>query len=244
LPASDFVLITCEHGGNRVPAEYRALFRDYRALLDSHRGYDAGALKLAQELAATLNAPLVASTVSRLVVDLNRSLTHPHVFSALVRSGPARLREQIAERYYRPHRARVERCVEQAVARRQRVIHLACHSFAPTLDGVHRRTDLGLLYDPARAGEVALCAQWKSALALQAPDVVVRRNYPYLGKNDGLTTSLRRCLGPSAYVGVEIEVNQKHVFGDAPSWRILRHAIIQSVRTALDEYAQRPGSPS
>jgi predicted N-formylglutamate amidohydrolase len=181
----------------------------------------------------------LASTVSRLVVDLNRSITHAHVFSAIVRNGPAELREQIAERYYRPHRARVERCVEQAVARRQRVIHLACHSFTPVLDGVDRRADLGLLYDPARPGEVALCAQWKSALALQAPDVVVRRNYPYLGKNDGLTTWLRRRFRPSAYVGVEIEINQKHVFGSAPAWRMLRHAIIQSVRTMLDDYVQR-----
>ena len=239
MAASDFVLITCEHGGNRVPAEYRALFRGYRALLASHRGYDAGALKLAEEMAAALNAPLVASTVSRLLVDLNRSITHPHVFSAAVRSAPAKLRERIIEGYYRPHRARVEHCVEQAVARRQRVIHLACHSFTPTLDGVDRSADLGLLYDPARPGEVRLCAQWKSALAMRAPDVVVRRNYPYLGKNDGLTTSLRRRFRPSAYIGVEIEINQKHVFGSAPAWRMLRHAIIQSARTTLDEYAQR-----
>jgi predicted N-formylglutamate amidohydrolase len=235
LPASDFVLITCEHGGNRVPAEYRTLFRDYRALLDSHRGYDAGALKLAQELAAALNAPLVASTISRLLVDLNRSITHPHVFSAAVRNASAELRERIIERYYRPHRARVERYVEQAVARRQRVIHLACHSFTPTLDGVDRRADLGLLYDPARPGEVALCAQWKSVLVLQVPGVVVRRNYPYLGKNDGLTTSLRRRFGPTAYVGVEIEINQRHVFANAPAWRMLRRAIVQSVLTTLEQ---------
>ena len=41
---TDSFLFTCEHGGNRIPAPYRRLFRGQRALLDSHRGYDPGAL--------------------------------------------------------------------------------------------------------------------------------------------------------------------------------------------------------
>ena len=36
----------------------------------------------------------------------------------------------------------------------------------------------------------------------------VRRNYPYLGKGDGLTTWLRRRFFSSEYAGVEIELNQ------------------------------------
>jgi predicted N-formylglutamate amidohydrolase len=239
LPARDFLLITCEHGGNRIPRDYRTLFRSHRTLLASHRGYDAGALEFAQELAATLKAPLVASTVSRLLVDLNRSIGHAHAFSAIVRAAPPEVRAQIVDRCYRPHRVKIERYVARALARGRRVIHLACHSFTPVLDGVARRADIGLLYDPSRLGEVALCAQWKSTLAQLVPELVVRRNYPYLGKNDGLTTSLRRQFRPSAYVAVEIEINQKHVFGDAPKWRALRAALIQSVRTTLERQTRR-----
>jgi len=33
----DFLLITCEHGGNRIPARYRPLFRGAGKLLDSHQ---------------------------------------------------------------------------------------------------------------------------------------------------------------------------------------------------------------
>ena len=45
------LLITCEHGGNRVPHAYRNLFASASRLLQSHRGYDAGALALAREIA-------------------------------------------------------------------------------------------------------------------------------------------------------------------------------------------------
>ena len=64
LASAGFV-ITCEHGGNRIPAPYRDLFHARQTLLDSHRGYDPGALIMARVLATAFAAPLVASTVSR-----------------------------------------------------------------------------------------------------------------------------------------------------------------------------------
>src|ERR1700757_1525594 len=106
-------IITCEHGGNRVPAPYRRLFRGQRALLDSHRGYDPGSLVMAKALASAFGAPLVASTVSRLLIDLNRSISHPQLFSAVTRAAPAQTRAQIVEQHYRPYRRQVERLVHQ-----------------------------------------------------------------------------------------------------------------------------------
>jgi predicted N-formylglutamate amidohydrolase len=72
----DALLITCEHGGNSVPPRWRPLFRGHRALLDSHRGWDPGALPIARALAREMNAPLIYSTISRLLVELNRSPHH------------------------------------------------------------------------------------------------------------------------------------------------------------------------
>src|SRR5271169_5164731 len=129
--AIDSFLITCEHGGNRIPALYRSLFRGRQALLESHRGYDPCALVMARSLSRALNAPLVTSTISRLLVDLNRSIGHPQLFSAATRGAPAQLRAQIVEQYYRPYRARVERLVRQSVSRGRRVIHISSHSFTP-----------------------------------------------------------------------------------------------------------------
>jgi predicted N-formylglutamate amidohydrolase len=75
-------VITRDHGGNRIRAPYGSLFQRQRALLDSHRGYDAGALIMAKALARTFGAPAVAATTSRLLIDLNRSFGHPQLLSA------------------------------------------------------------------------------------------------------------------------------------------------------------------
>lgn len=233
VAVTDSILVTCEHGGNRIPAAYRRLFRGQQALLQSHRGYDAGALQMAKELAAALGAPLVASTVSRLLVDLNRSIGHPRFHLDVVRSAGPQLREAIVERYYRPYRTKAEHHVHRAVARGKRVVHVSSHSFTPELDGDVRTADVGLLYDPARPGEVALCERWKAALLALAPHLNVRRNYPYAGKGDGLTNHLRKRYPPRLYVGVELEINQKYPTGSAREWIALRRAIVESLRLAL-----------
>jgi predicted N-formylglutamate amidohydrolase len=229
---SDTFLITCEHGGNTIPAAYRPLFRGQRALLDSHRGYDAGALAMARALALALGAPLVSATVSRLLVDLNRSIGHPRFFSAATHAAPAPVRAAIVEQYYRPYRADVERRVRQAVSRGRRVIHIAAHSFTPELDGKTRKADIGLLYDPGRRGERALCARWKSSLAACAPQLRVRRNYPYAGKGDGLTRRMRLHFPQGAYLGIELEINQAIVFARGARLAALHRALIESLRLA------------
>ncbi|HEY5861525.1 MAG TPA: N-formylglutamate amidohydrolase [Casimicrobiaceae bacterium] len=229
----DAFVITCEHGGNRVPAPYLRLFRRRHTLLASHRGYDPGARTMARRLATAFDAPLVISTVSRLLIDLNRSIGHPRLFSAATRSAPADVRACVIERYYRPYRTQVEGLVREAVSRGRCVVHVSSHSFTPVLNGSVRRADVGLLYDPARPGETALCARWKDSLAAMAPHLHVRRNYPYAGKGDGLTAHLRRTFSPAVYVGVELEVNQRIVFAAGRPWTSLRRTLVDSLRAAL-----------
>ncbi len=229
---TDAFLISCEHGGNRIPTECRPLFRGQRSLLESHRGYDPGALVMARALARGLGAPLVSSTISRLLIDLNRSIGHPQLFSAVTRTAPQVVRSMAVERIYRPYRARVERLARQSVSGGRRVIHVSSHSFTPVLLGRMRRADVGLLYDPGRPGECRLCARWKVALVAVAPGLRVRRNYPYAGKGDGLTAHLRRQFASSAYVGIELEVNQGIVLAGGRRWTALRRALIDSLRTA------------
>lgn len=201
-------------------------------MLESHRGYDPGALLMARALAKAFSAPLVASGISRLLVDLNRSIGHSQLFSAATRSVPAGAREEIVEQYYHPYRTRAERLVARAVARGRRVIHVSSHSFTPELNGKVRRADVGLLYDPGRRGETKLCARWKSSLAALGPELRVRRNYPYAGKADGLTSQLRLRFPQNAYVGIELEVNQSIVFAAGRRWTALRRMLIDSLRQA------------
>ena len=167
---SDYgLVITCEHGGNRITLPYRDLFRTHRALLNTHRGFDPGALIMAKALATKFAAPLVASTVSRLLVDLNRSIGHPCLYFEATRNEPTEVRQLILKHYYQPYRGHAERLVRQAIVDHGHVTHLSSHSFTPELDGKVRIADIGLLYDPARPGETDLCERWKAALKVCAP---------------------------------------------------------------------------
>ena len=227
-------IITCEHGGNRIPPAYRALFHGAREVLDSHRGYDPGALVTARRLAKTFDAPLIASTVSRLLVELNRSPGHARMFSEFTRDVPDDIREQIVRRHYTPYREQVEQTVRSLV-QRHRVIHISSHSFTPVLDGEVRNADVGLLYDPRRPGESALCRQWQQALGELAPEFRVRRNYPYTGKSDGLTSLLRKRHPDELYVGIELELNQRIVGAGGLRAATLRKAVTAALQIACAE---------
>jgi predicted N-formylglutamate amidohydrolase len=230
---SDFIVVSCEHAGKSVPPAFRKLFARYRKLLDSHRGFDPGALELARTFARRMRAPLHYTTVTRLLVEPNRSIGHPALFSKVTRPLPRCERDAIATRYYFPYRNAVETEVETAVARGRRVIHLSMHSFTPVLDGVTRTADVGFLYDPTRPAEGALCKLLQSALRARRPELAVRRNYPYLGISDGVTTSLRKRWSPDAYLGIEIEVNQRWPAGNRGAWRRLRQDLAETAANCL-----------
>lgn len=229
----DYLLITCEHGGNQIPARYRHLFAGFDAVLQTHRGFDPGALILAKELAKALHAPLFFSTTSRLLIELNRSIGHPRLYSEATRTAPAALRREILEQHYLPYRNQVEAEIAAAIARGRRVIHISSHSFTPELDGKVRNADIGMLYDPARRGETALCQRWQARLKMLLPELKVRRNYPYTGKCDGFTTYLRRRFPAAAYLGIELEMNQKHALMGGQRWRAMRWQVIEALRQAI-----------
>lgn len=243
MTGKDFYLITCEHGGNRIPSRYRDLFRGHEALLRSHRGYDAGALRTARDMARALAAPLVVSTVSRLLVELNRSPGHRQVFSEATRDAAPAIRDEIFQSYYLPYRSNVEALTARAVDKGQRVVHVSCHSFTPALDGKVRNADIGLLYDPARPAEAAACRRWQAALRTRAASLKTRMNYPYAGTADGLTVYLRRRFPGDRYLGIELEINQKHVQKRGEHWHALRNRIIAAFLDAMAEEG-RAGPPA
>ena len=228
---SRVLLLSCEHGGVRVPAPYRHLFRSHsaREALGSHRGSDLGALALARSLRRSLGAPLRWSTVTRLLVDLNRSVGHPRVFSEFSRAIGQAEREAVLARYYFPYRMGIESWIEGQVRRGHQVLHLGVHSFASELNGLTRNADIGLLYDPSRRTERVFCQSWQAAFGTVDPSLRVRRNYPYLGKADGLTTHLRALFGPRQYLGIELEANQA-LLGTAQGRRRAAKSVGESLR--------------
>jgi len=236
-------LVTCEHGGNRTPAPFSTLFRGHERLLASHRGYDAGALEMGRDLARLLGAPYVAATVSRLVVELNRPPDDPAFFSSIMQRAPERYRALASRRYAVPHRHRIDAIVAAALAAGRRVVHIGAHSFTPVRNGVVRDADVGLLYDPRRPFEHALCARWKAALRRVAPQWTVRLNYPYRGSDPGLTTELRRAHAPDDYAGIEIELNQKWPRAGGRRWDTARALVLASLAAAVQDWPTRSRTP-
>jgi predicted N-formylglutamate amidohydrolase len=168
-----------------------------------------------------------------LLIDLNRSIRNPDLYSEFSRPLPVRARREIVERHYRPHLEPIEAWMRSAIASGRRVVHIASHSFTPELNGHVRTADIGLLYDPGRPSEVDFSNRWLDALRSARPDLRLRRNYPYLGKSDGLTFRLRRVYAPDVYVGVELEVNQRFVRTGGRPWPKLRASLIEALRVAL-----------
>ncbi len=204
----DALVLSCEHGGNAVPAAYRRLFRGEAPTLATHRGYDLGALEVARSLAKKLHAPLFKSETTRLLIDLNRSLGRPGLWSEFSGGLSEAERQVVIDRYYAPYRAAVTDKVWKLLGKGKRVLHFSVHSFTPMLRGSVRNADWALLYDPRRKPEAALALEIYAKLKAGAEDLRLRRNYPYVGVSDGFTTSLRKRFPASSYAGMEIEMNQ------------------------------------
>lgn len=219
------LILSCEHGGNRIPPRFRKLFTP--RFLATHRGYDPGALAVARDFAVATRAPLFYSTVSRLLVELNRPLGHPQVFSKNLAQAT---RAALLRRYYHPYWRQIEGAISRASGR---VLHLSVHSFTPRFRGTRRTTDIGLLFDPRRAAEAAFCRAWRDEILRKDAGLRVRENDPYEGAHPSVVASMREKFGARRYVGIQIEVNQKFPRGVAARWRRLRAVLRASFTGAI-----------
>lgn len=222
------LIVTCEHGGNDVPQSYKKLFEKGQKVLNSHRGYDQGALELAKELSVYFQAPLYVSTITRLLIELNRSIGSASLYSSFTCRLTRDQKEELKRNYYFPYRNKVEVDIDRWIKHRKQVLHISVHSFTPELDGKLRYADIGLLYDPKRILEYDFCKKWQKTLRKHT-HLQVRRNYPYRGKSDGFTTYLRSRYPQKNYLGIEIEINQKFPQQNKKQWKLLKEKILCSL---------------
>jgi len=229
------IIITCEHGGNRVPDPYRKYFTGRNDLLRSSQAYDPGAIDMARSAASAFGAPLIASRVTRLLVDLNRALTHPELHDEAVHLAPKEERTGILNTYYHPYRKQAEELIGKAIEHHGCVLHLSCNSFEhePTDS---READIGLLYDRRREPEKLLCERWQSHLTERDQRLSIRRNYPLRRDGGSLMSKLRRRYDADTYMGVDLVINQRHAQTGGHHWSSLRTLILES----LGDVLQRP----
>ncbi|MBY6113060.1 N-formylglutamate amidohydrolase [Mameliella alba] len=179
-------LITCDHAANTVPPDLGGSLGLPVSDMARHIAYDVGAAGVARELGELLDAPVVLSNFSRLVIDPNRGEDDPTLLMKLYdgsvipgnRHAGAEEKERRLAAYYRPYHDALARMA----ARHEDVAIVAIHSFTPQLHGRPPRPwHVGILH-----------AAWDPRLSdplidmLQAePDLVVGRNEPYPGHLPG-----------------------------------------------------------
>ena len=180
LGAAPIVLI-CEHASNHIPAAYGELGLS-EAERASHIAWDPGALGVARELSARLDAPLVYATVSRLVLDLNRDPSAPDSITTLSERtevpgnrnlGAEDRARRIAEVYRAFHDAVASLIEARRVAGLVRAV-VSVHSFTPVYRGVARPWHVGLIFNHDKRLALAL-----EAALRQDRDLVVGMNAPY-----------------------------------------------------------------
>lgn len=231
-----FLVISCEHAGNVVPKEYTEIFRDHHDLLQTHRGIDIGALELTEQVVKDLKAPVLLQKITRLLVDCNRTITNPSLFSEVTKNLACEKKEEILDRFYWPYREKLEKAIKNKIDEGYQVIHLSMHTFTPVWKGKERSVDIGFLFDPERESERVFIETWMENFAKIAKVFRFKKNAPYRGTSDGLT-KMMRCVWPSnSYIGIELEVSQRFASGDVSLWKSLQGKVATSLSTTIDSW--------
>ena len=225
------IILTCEHAGNSTPEGYSELFKGNEHTLNSHRGWDPGALELAEKMATKLNAPLFYASVTRLLIEFNRSLDNVELYSEFSSHLDEEKKLFLLNAYHQYRKKAVDK-INELLESCDRVIHISVHTFTPVWKGVERTADVGILFDPARKSEADFSEKWKKAIAEAANWLTIKYNYPYRGIDDGFVVYLRKKFD-QRYTGIELEVNQKHVNGE--KWQEINKALVVSLKNLLEE---------
>jgi predicted N-formylglutamate amidohydrolase len=228
------LIITCEHAGNEVPEEFQHLFKYNPEVLETHRGIDIGALELTNSISEILKKEPYLNTVTRLLVDLNRSTQSPTLFSEFTREQPLHVREKIFKKYYQPHRKKIEEKISQIIEDGEQAVHVGIHTFTPIWNNEEREVDVGFLFDPRSKAEQHFCYLWRHALYQRSAELRLKMNEPYRGTMDGFTTYLRKQFSGDNYLGLEIEVNQRFTESSLKEeWKQLQKDIGNSLQSTV-----------
>lgn len=153
-------VIVCDHAANRIPLRLGTLGLAPEVLA-SHIAWDPGAAEVATRLADRLDAPLVRSGYSRLIIDCNRPLESaesiPLHSAGITVPGNQGLsageRAARVEALFRPYHDAIAALLDHRAAAARPSVLLSVHSFTPALNGSHRPWHIGFAYgrDPRLA---------------------------------------------------------------------------------------------
>ncbi len=181
--------------------------------LKTHVSFDLGALKLASLLRQKVGGQLHSGSLSRLLVDFNRSPRHPQLIGPWGQRLTSIEQLKLIDTRYNTYRDRVFRQVQQAIANPgvERVLLLSIHSFTPVWQGRARKTDLGILFRPNIAKELAMAQTLRNRLRETASfsKLNIHFNRPYRGHTNCLSNEISdRYLGSRKFCALFLEFNQ------------------------------------
>lgn len=180
-------VIAVDHASARIPRRLGSLGLP-AAELERHIAWDIGALEVGRRVAEALDAPLVASNYSRLVIDCNRD---PRVATSIPVVGehteiPGNVgitdEERAARRaeVFEPYHAALRALLDARAQAGRRTILVTQHSMTDVFKGSRREMQAAVLYNRDRrfAGLVLDALRREPALTL------VGDNEPYFVSDD------------------------------------------------------------
>jgi predicted N-formylglutamate amidohydrolase len=184
------LLILCDHATNLIPPEYDSLGLD-EIQLNRHIGYDIGALAISRELGLKLNATVVSSCFSRLLIDPNRGEDDPtlimQISDGAIVPGNEKLttaeREKRIAAFYAPYHAAITAEIDAMFARGLVPVVFSIHSFTEAWRGVPRKWHAAVLWDKDPRLAVPLLRELRLRTGGEIGD-----NEPYTGhlRNDSI----------------------------------------------------------
>lgn len=230
-------ILVCEHATNFIPQEFAELGLK-EAERQSHIAWDIGAFEVAKLLSQSLDAPLVAPAVSRLVYDCNRPAeaksSVPETSEIYHIPGNAGLTDEERfgryHRYCQPYRKALSSVVEHALTEGRHPALVTVHSFTPVFNGERRDVEIGILYD-----EDTRLADELLKSATRSTNLNVMRNSPY-GPEDGVTFTLVYHALPHGLLNVMIEIRNDLITDTAGQQAIAQKLALclNDALTALD----------
>ena len=213
--ASPFVL-TVDHAGLDMPRTVGDLGVS-AAERARHIGWDIGILGVSERLSALLDAPMVATRYSRLVIDCNRDPSVPTAFVTVSEDTPVPGNVGLTEAaraarvaaLFTPYHDAVAALLDARAAAGMATVLVAMHSFTPRFRGVDRPWHVGVLY----GRDDRLARRMLDAFAADG-DLVVGDNEPY--RVTDLTDYTVPVHGERrGLLHVELEVRQDLIAGAA-----------------------------
>ena len=204
------MVLVCDHASNRIPLQLKDLGLPAQDLA-THIAWDPGAIHVARYLSRLLDAPLVASNYSRLVIDCNRCPDHessiPGSSAGIPVPGNLGLSaREIMERrqtLFYPYHEVISRLLRSRTNRETFI--LSIHSFTPFLAGQERPWPVGVCYETGNAPG----SSWVRLLS-QVSGVPAGDNQPY-SIEAGIDYTLPTIVGEFGVPAIMLELRQDEI---------------------------------